>query len=391
MSEEKEKQETTNTGTPFDDVFRTMVNDCQKLLLPVLNEMFHYSYEGSEQIDFLPTKRFLHNIDDKSEKRDSDSAFRVIDKNGNKRDFIIECQTNPDSSMAVRILEYGIKFAIDNAEKSKEKVNIKIPNIGVFQLRSTRNTPDILQIEITAPQNNKLTYDSPILKMKNYSLEDIFKKNLSFMLPFYMFNNESKLKGMDKKDFSKDILDDCDKIKKYLNNLESTFVRKSIEKMFLQVMTALSNNDPAKTLCKEAEKIMSGQILQYEAKDILNEGIALGKAEGISQGIKQKDEQIESKMFNYIENQKFYAAYTIKNLSSDVPEQDYDSSFMKDVIKVYGTQTEPLKNAVEAITDYKGETPDFTAKLLQATLKTEEYKQAFEKEQGQGKSPENTK
>ncbi|MBR3622373.1 MAG: Rpn family recombination-promoting nuclease/putative transposase [Selenomonadaceae bacterium] len=189
--DENKKTTETNSGTPFDDVFRTMVNDCKRLLLPVLNEMFHYSYEGDEEIEFLPTERYLHNLDDKSERRGSDSAFKVTGKDGYERNYIIECQSKPDNSMAVRILEYGIKFAIDNADKEKNKISIHIPNTGVFQLRSTKNTPDNIQVEIVAPQNNKLSYSVPVLKMRNYSLEEIFTKNLSFMLPFYMFNNYS--------------------------------------------------------------------------------------------------------------------------------------------------------------------------------------------------------
>ncbi len=396
--DENKKTTETNSGTPFDDVFRTMVNDCKRLLLPVLNEMFHYSYEGDEEIEFLPTERYLHNLDDKSERRGSDSAFKVTGKDGYERNYIIECQSKPDNSMAVRILEYGIKFAIDNADKEKNKISIHIPNTGVFQLRSTKNTPDNIQVEIVAPQNNKLSYSVPVLKMRNYSLEEIFTKNLSFMLPFYMFNNASKLRRMSTKDFSKDILEDCGKIKDKLDKANlSTFERKSITKMFLQVMNALSNNDSAKALCKEAEKIMVGQVLQYEAKDILNEGIALGIKQGreqgieqgIEQGVEQKNSQIKSTMYNYIKNQEFYPAYIVKRLDTDIPESDFDVSFMSDVVSVHGANGKMINEAVLAVTKFKGESTEFSVKLLDATLKSEQYREAFENEQD--KTQENTR
>ena len=35
------KSNNKGTATPYDDVHRTMLNDCPKLIIPVVNEMFH--------------------------------------------------------------------------------------------------------------------------------------------------------------------------------------------------------------------------------------------------------------------------------------------------------------------------------------------------------------
>ena len=40
------------TGTPYDDVFRTMLNDCSRFILPLLNEVFGENYDGTETIVF---------------------------------------------------------------------------------------------------------------------------------------------------------------------------------------------------------------------------------------------------------------------------------------------------------------------------------------------------
>ncbi len=47
------------TSTPYDDVFRTLLNDCSQLILPVLNESFDEHYSGHERIVFLPSEHFL--------------------------------------------------------------------------------------------------------------------------------------------------------------------------------------------------------------------------------------------------------------------------------------------------------------------------------------------
>ena len=35
-------------NTPYDDVFRTLLNDCSSLIIPIVNEIFHESYSGDE-------------------------------------------------------------------------------------------------------------------------------------------------------------------------------------------------------------------------------------------------------------------------------------------------------------------------------------------------------
>lgn len=54
--------------------------------------------------------------------------------------------------------------------------------------------------------------------------------------------------------------------------------------------------------------------------------------------------------------------------------------FMKAVVREYGTDTKQLLNAVDIVSDAENETQEFTAKLLQDTMKTNEYKIFLETE-----------
>lgn len=51
--------------------------------------------------------------------------------------------------------------------------------------------------------------------------------------------------------------------------------------------------------------------------------------------------------------------------------------FMRYVVSCHGTDDKALFDAVDAVTNCKGETPIFTGQLLQGTLKTDEYQQSF--------------
>ena len=48
------------SSTAYDDVFRTLLNDCSKLIIPVINEAFGENYTGNEDIQFFPNEHFLN-------------------------------------------------------------------------------------------------------------------------------------------------------------------------------------------------------------------------------------------------------------------------------------------------------------------------------------------
>ena len=65
-----------------------------------------------------------------------------------------------------------------------------------YCLRSNPNTPDELKICIRAARK-ELKYGIPILKVKNYTLEDIFERRLWMLIPFYIFRYEKELSQID--------------------------------------------------------------------------------------------------------------------------------------------------------------------------------------------------
>ncbi len=53
------------SSTPYDDVFRTLVNDCSKLVIPLINEAFGEHYSGDEEIRFSPNEHFLNQMSER--------------------------------------------------------------------------------------------------------------------------------------------------------------------------------------------------------------------------------------------------------------------------------------------------------------------------------------
>ncbi len=67
-------------GNIYDGAFRTILNDCRKLIIPVINEIFHEEYTRKEEIEFSPNEHFLDQQDAADKKRVTDTNFKIIGK-----------------------------------------------------------------------------------------------------------------------------------------------------------------------------------------------------------------------------------------------------------------------------------------------------------------------
>ena len=97
-------------NTPYDDVFRTLLNDCSRLIIPVINEIFGENFTGDEQIVFSPNEHYMNRQGGLENKRITDTTFTI--KGMKEKKYLLECQSTSDSSMLVRIFEYAMQIAL---------------------------------------------------------------------------------------------------------------------------------------------------------------------------------------------------------------------------------------------------------------------------------------
>lgn len=60
-------------------------------------------------------------------------------------------------------------------------------------LRDKGNPPAKMTFEIITP-NGSVSYEMPLIRMSDYSINKIFKRRLYFLIPFFFFNLEERLK-----------------------------------------------------------------------------------------------------------------------------------------------------------------------------------------------------
>jgi hypothetical protein len=131
----------------------------------------------------------------------------------------------------------------------------------------------------------EVSYQVPVMKVKTYTIEEIFEKNLLFLIPFYIFTYESRFKEIEKdSDKLTEIISEYGMISDRLEECLSSgfideFTKKTIMDMSERVLENIARS--YENIRKGVGTIMGGKILDYEAKRIRNEGINEGRSEGI--------------------------------------------------------------------------------------------------------------
>ncbi len=280
-----EMENTKLTNTPYDDVFRTLLNDCSLLIFPVLNEVFGEHYTGEEDIIFSPNEHFLNRQGGEEDERITDSSFQVQGEVTKK--YHLECQSSSDSSLLVRIFEYDTQIALDDGELRGNTLTVTLPHSAVLFLRCRATTPETLKIRIETP-GGAVEYEVLTIKTQRYSLEEIFEKKLLLLIPFYIFSHEGRFMEYEKDgEKLRGLQEEYAQIKSRLEELAesgmiSEYVKCTIIDMSNKVLEHIANRYQA--VREGVKSVMGGRVLEYEAKTIKREGIAEGRERGIAEG-----------------------------------------------------------------------------------------------------------
>ena len=260
-------------GNIYDGAFRTILNDCRKLIIPVINEIFSEHYTGEEEIRFFPNEHFLDQQDAADKERITDTNFQIIGRIVKK--YHLECESSlPDGKITIRLFEYDAQIALDEGEVTEETLTVTFPNTAVMYLRSYKKTPDKIKYVIVTP-GGTVQYDVPIMKVQSYSLDEIFEKRLLMLIPFYIFsheksfseynNNEQKLEEL--KAEYRIILERLDDLEK--QGIIGAFDKRTIIDLSSDVINEIARK--YENVQKGIGAMMRGPLIQTEARTILNE------------------------------------------------------------------------------------------------------------------------
>ena len=259
------------------------------MVIPMINEIFEEQYTGQERIEFLEGTHYIKDTDGKLVERATDSYFKVMDER--EREFHLEAQSTADTTMVQRVYEYDSAIAYKYRSVDGSRVTVKFPPSAVLFLRHTRNTPDVMEMVVEMKEGTALQ-KVPVMKLGNYTQEDIFKKRLFILIPFHIFVYENKFmvynKDADELEKLKEVFR---RMKEHLDMLVESGELDAYDRYFLLSMTVKVVENLAEkfeNVVKGVIEAMVGTKLEYLSKEefyrIRNEGLAAGRSEGLAAG-----------------------------------------------------------------------------------------------------------
>lgn len=126
-----------------------------------------------------------------------------------------------------------------------------------------------------------MSYNIPVLKVRQYSASELFEKHLFFLIPFHIFVYEKDFNEIEQNDEKlKKLKAEYAYITKHLNEAShagilSEYTKAAILEMSRKVVKHLAAK--YKKIKKGVNLNMGGKVLNYRAKDILNRGRAEGE------------------------------------------------------------------------------------------------------------------
>ncbi|MCL1994930.1 MAG: hypothetical protein FWG63_01840, partial [Defluviitaleaceae bacterium] len=226
MDREKCRKENMQIDEAIKIIF--MVDD--KELIKFLNEILGSVHDPENTKVVRLASEFIFKNNDETGKKDygklvADTVFKIGDTLYN-----IEFQTSHDGKMIIRIAEYQLLALLDMLKSvdlsDKYNIEIDLPRSIVIQLEKSSDVPDYYNITyVNSGTKEKLTQQFPIVKMWEYSIEDLSTNGRHMLLPFKSL--EHRKKNIDVSQFVRDALEARKKILELYaeNTISEKFLR----------------------------------------------------------------------------------------------------------------------------------------------------------------------
>jgi len=265
------------SSTIFDDVYRTMIQKIPATIIPAINEAYNTHYDENTQLQQLRNEYL-----EIGGKIITDSLICIGDSL-----YHLECQSWPDGTMAIRMFEYDIAIALEGARKQKDYSHIKFPQSGVIYLRHNNATPDVLSLTVEFSDGQEVVYNVPVIKVKEYSLEDIFHKHLWLFIPYYIMRYEDQFDTMEidtaqRSAMLADLQEMVATFESYAKNTKQTDIYTDIMQLAKRISEYMLRDK--KITKKEVNRIMGGKILELHSEKMLKKGRKEGEKKGRASG-----------------------------------------------------------------------------------------------------------
>ena len=257
----------------FDSVFRTLAQKIPYLFVELINEAFGTEYTRKSKLEQLRNEFY-----EKGGKVVTDSIYKI-----GRMIYHLECQSYNDSKMVLRMVQYDFDIGLEQALKNNSMNRVELPKSCVLYLRSTRNTPSVLKTEIVQ-EGRAMVYESKVIKLSDYTMDKMFRKNLIVLIPYYFLRYEKELlKDSISSETIQSLIRDCKDIAnkmrddKNITEQEYTDIVDAFRKVASHLLRKHRNTK------EEVNRIMGGEIYETASEKLIKKGKREEKANAIEQ------------------------------------------------------------------------------------------------------------
>ena len=185
----------------LDEVLKFLFSTSNKALVNLLNGIFEEKFEPDEVEVSVSNNEFIE--DDLGILR-GDLFLDVLEKR-DKVSYHIEFQTKNDSSMVIRMFEYGFRKGKEQFRQNqgKEKVQdirtIYFPKQKVIFFEENSSIEDEIKLRVVFPNEQEIIYKVEVMKYWEYTDELLCEKKMYPLLPLQLFMLRKELETATKK------------------------------------------------------------------------------------------------------------------------------------------------------------------------------------------------
>lgn len=177
----------------WDIIMKSIAAHAPNQFLPLIQEIFCQEYPQNTSIDFLSTEYPTYS---KSKEQYLSTIFAdIVMLVSNKELYHFEWQTNKDERITVRMFEYDTHIALVHTLQKdfSNHYALTFPKSAIIFLGCNQKAAAHQLCELVLADGKVIHYKIPIIKVQDYSLEEIEKKHLCILLPFTLLRFRPRL------------------------------------------------------------------------------------------------------------------------------------------------------------------------------------------------------
>lgn len=186
----------------LDEVLKFLFSTSKKVLVNLLNGIFEENYRSDEVNLSVSNNEFVMDTFDTLR---GDVFFDILNSESEKISYHLEFQTRNDSTMVIRMFEYGFRKAKEQSRNNDDFKTIFFPKQKVIFFEENRNIKDIIKLKIVFPSDDTFLYSVPVMKYWEYSDKELLENRMYPLLPLQLFNLRRELEQYKRKNNIKKI------------------------------------------------------------------------------------------------------------------------------------------------------------------------------------------